>query len=138
MESIERLRTFAETPPHVFREELLGFVDEIEREIAEKYVMRPIGLDGLLIYEGDVLETVYGERTEVTDVMATVWSYGVRISPSNHRHVKPDPVKELLEELIERAYTIEKVDSAPHPVVDECDIDEIAARIREAVSANES
>lgn len=137
IKALEKLREFAETPPHVFREELLGFVNEIEREIAERYMKLPVDADGVPIRPGeqmaddsqraDGLGLAKWDVVSVNECAFFDMSGGLHVGKQCH-HVKPDPVKELLEELlndIDYAYD-GKVTIAQL-------IDEYAARIREAV-----
>lgn len=145
LESIEQLR---EQVRRVANNSLIAEItvdvmeswcDDIQAEVESKYMPIPVDADGVPIRIGDELYLNVLTHGKVSALMLTPdgWEWNLEgdgwYDVGFTYHIKPDPVKELLEELIGRAYTIEKVDSAPHPVVDERDIDEIAARIWDVV-----
>ena len=74
---------------------------EIEREVEHGYIRLPVDAEGEVIHVGDELEN--GEyRHEVTDIVWDGRSWHVyhglvAIAPCDYAHVKPDPLKELLE-----------------------------------------
>ena len=100
MESIEKLREFAPKNVAGVRSELLLLADEIEREIAERYMELPVDADGVPIHVGDRLHGVY-ETFEVCAVSEhyAYWAEGKHWDKASEcRHVKPDTVESLLEE----------------------------------------
>lgn len=116
MESIDKLRNAGERIEEDFRygKNVLSAInvcnaiaDEIEREIAEKYMELPVDADGVPIHEGDVIQFVNeqggtGAHVEVDAVSKYYAYYGEGkhfYKASMCRHVKPDPLKELLSEL---------------------------------------
>ena len=118
--------------------EINEIADEIEREIAEKYMELPVDADGVPIRAGENLRSAYS-KTEYTalgfwfDFDCGIWQVMVSskhaMSGNILRHVKPDQVSELLNGLLE------EYDASTRP--DEEIIAKYAAKIREAVSADE-
>ena len=89
---------------------VLEIADEIEREISERYVLLPCDADG----EPWTLETERfiddtGRKVKFSGLQVDregrwkILSICVWHDPSLCRHVKPDPLKELLEELVSEA-----------------------------------
>ena len=110
--------------------------DEIEREIAEKYMELPVDADGVPIHVGDTLQLgdTRGEVVALTYCPSNgklPWEWqcdtGDWYNTAFARHANPDQVKELLEEFLEAGGCV------PHDWSNV--IGEYAARIREAVSA---
>jgi hypothetical protein len=102
MESIEKLREFAETPPHVFREELIELADEIEREIAEKYMELPVDADGVPWHIGDVTENGNTVNAITFDRFGAHFTSTLNdIDPSIHTHAKPRTVEDVLHDFWE-------------------------------------
>ena len=142
MESIKKLRDFAfkikgSCLTGINYVLIMDACNKIEREIVEKYMELPVDADGVPIHVGDELEAPLMNDRLCVEYVGESWvigTNGVTHDSLNTRHIKSDPVKELLKELISKAYTVEEVDSAPHPVVDDSDIDEIAAKIREIIN----
>jgi len=115
-------------------------LEALEREITEHYMELPVDADGVPIRCGDMVDGGMGDSGEVQHI--EIWPDGfvvvyevspgrfTRYAPDAVCHVKPDPVKELLEEF---------GDWYKH-VAGGCDepgvIDEYADRIREAVGAD--
>ena len=75
-------------------------IDEIEREISERYMLLPVDMDNEPIHVGDELEGNY-----TVDYVSKHWvlaaGKGCR-NASSCRHVKPDLLKELLTEMLDR------------------------------------
>ena len=106
-------------------------LDEIEREIAERYMELPVDADGVPIKPGDVMMDYKTPRNVVAVAPDSFMMDGYETDSfyrpglaKNHRHVKPDPVKDLLKEF----EVIVRERGACFS-----DFDEYAARIREAV-----
>ena len=98
--------------------------DEIEREIAENYIALPKDADGKSWHLGDITEN--GNRVNGMTFDSHGWHFTNTlndIDPSIHRHVKPDPLKALLEEFA--------TDLANYK--GDVDFDTYAERIREAL-----
>lgn len=55
MESIEKLREWSRLGPMVCQD-LLDIADDIEREIAERYMQLPLDADGVPVHVGDEME----------------------------------------------------------------------------------
>ena len=126
-------------------------LDEIEREIAERYMELPMDADGVPIHVGDELMTSeYGKRFTCTGYSYQTegyekphWSIAYQyddydgttefVSLRSCRHVKPDPVKELLEEFAEKIPFVWDGDKPKEAWPYDSLMDEYAARIREAV-----
>ena len=120
---------------HVFK----ALADEIEREIAEKYMEKPLDADGKVINIGDELE-FYGEPftvawieyEEIGVYVGKAYKDGkipYAFGPGECIHVKPDPVRELLEEFANSGTAT----GNGGVLFEVALIDEYAARIREAV-----
>ena len=119
MESIEKLRKYAEVhwePWDASRERLNESLDEIEQEIAERYIELPVDADGVPIHVGDYLESeeydgrlfpCRGLNVEVCKsgkrwtVCMSYDSYSgtSEYTPANRcRHVKPRTIEDVLRE----------------------------------------
>ena len=142
LESVEKLREWhGVTIGYKDESKQLGEIaDEIEREIAERYMELPVDVDGVPIHVGD--EVVYDHdcmRLSKSETVAWI-AYGAKethVTTQNNchenpcclRHVKPDSVKELVKEVMEYGHIAIKGQDHSSK------IDEYAAKIREAVSA---
>ena len=155
MESIEKLREYMQdmrkrsvTPGHnPCADEVDDYLDEIEREIAERYMELPVDADGVPWHIGDVTENGNIVNAICFDRHGCHFQDTLNdIDPSIHRHIKPDPVKELLEEYYSKRSDDALDESACSGLHREeaikcvrrdvaALIDEYAARIRKAVSA---
>lgn len=114
LESIERLRDCTWIGGGKVNE----YLDEIEREIAEKYIELPVDADGVPIRIGDVVE--FGENRNQGIVKAlnehmviamhvdcdytNYAKYGLLWNADACRHVKPRTVEDVLREF-GKAYT---------------------------------
>lgn len=113
MESIEKLRYYIDYGIKR-RDELIKLTDAIEREIAEKYMELPVDADGMPIHVGDSIEYPNGTHDvvrfiTVNDNVPTFNESGWVASKC--RHVKPDPLKELLNDhLQEREKIVRKLE----------------------------
>lgn len=122
---------------------LNAIADEIEREIVEKHMELPVDADGVPIHVGD--EVMYGLGQAMHYVFA-VSENAAWLNNSCHpplvflqefaseqcRHVKLDPVKELLEEFVHEYCTGNELPDYGNRVYAD-----YAAKIREAVNADE-
>jgi len=137
IESIEKLREWAKNGNGVvYYEYGVELADEIEREISERYMELPVDADGVPIHVGDILLDLETPRHVVGIGKTSILLGGYPSSgeqevryalPCNYRHVKPDPIKELLEEF-GNAVSKQGVD---FDMLDA--IDEYADKLREAV-----
>ena len=95
-------------------------LDEIERELADKYQLLPLDADGETIRLGDRMEVTapqypsMPETFEVTrigfDVGGAFVAYGMgSFKPTDLRHVKPDPLKELFRECVMNSMCVARV-----------------------------
>ena len=119
MESIEKLRYYIDHGIN-HRDELVKLTDAIEREIAEKYKLLPVDADGEPIHVGDVVQGLGDggpvRHLELWDgnwVVVFEYSPGqfTRYSGDGVHHVKPDPLKELLNDhLQEREKIVRKLE----------------------------
>ena len=134
MESIEKLRDYykAKDVPGVHRA-INQIADEIEAEIAERYMLLPVDADGVPIRVGDVIKSDYEQPTEVTLIEIAIakneepayvlyWGdpmrYGDRDNdwgdfpdqPSSYRHVKPRTVEDVLADVLHDSYTMGAAD----------------------------
>lgn len=105
-------------------------IDEIESEIAEKYIELPVDADGVPIHVGDVLEYDYGDDLRGTRMVCALIYDGTRTKEFDggiwdfefdgddggsrnvncmsdfyecNRHVKPRTVEDVLEEFLRTA-----------------------------------
>lgn len=146
MESIEKLREFV--GKELYENERIGhgdyshlhvLIEDVKREIAECYMKLPVDADGVPIRIGDELCLSKLTHGEVSALMLTPdgweWElegddwYDIRFT----NHVKPDPVKELLEEFADKIPFVWDGDKPKEAWPYDSLMDEYAARIREAV-----
>ena len=110
---------------HAFDREL----EALEREIAERYMELPVDADGVPIHPGNyVLLDGKGGEVWLVGCRDVMCSDGMSYTASALNRVKPDPVKELLEEFAAAIKIRDGFNDATNDV-----ITEYAARIREAV-----
>lgn len=143
MESIEKLRLYFEHKGlDDFRDELDDIADEIEREIAERYMKLPVDRKNEPWRIGDKFSFVDASGKQHICTVSGVsecevfFYYDEHQDSTKHRHfkasslvhVKPDPVKELLEKLVRDVRGSYYLTEEQNRWVDEC-----AERIREAV-----
>lgn len=144
MESIEKLRTAARNMAkgrnlehHEECNLLLRIADEIEAEIAERYMKLPVDADGVPIHEGDLMDSNAFGVVEVEGFIhgaVAFWIYDpqpahVATSPANLLHHKPRTLENVLEDML-----IEKDET------DLCSmglIAKYAAEIREVLGVSE-
>ena len=153
MESIEKLRERIKHHLIGCEQDWYVLADEIEREVAEKYMLLPVDADGVPIHVGDVLHTTEhdghgnvnvdfiasGYTTEHSDGMGELMVMNDECTEfyvRNCRHVKPDPVKELLEEFADKIPFVWDGDKPKESWPYDSLMNEYAAKIREAVSAS--
>ena len=126
MKSIENLREYVDKQRDEYNNHNVSFVwqlstiaDEIEAEIADNYMRLPVDADGVPIHVGDVMTLRHGKTCEVVAVSETQFT-GKKVGSENcvchanlHRHVKPDPLKELLNDhLQEREKIVRKLEGS--------------------------
>ena len=109
----------------------IGIADAIQAEVDEYYMPLPLDADGVPIRVGDKLE---GWRHPIDQISFAANSIALDNCEGEHvtlhmletdlRHVKPDPVKELLRDFARDTCATKLADY---------DVDEYAERIREAV-----
>ena len=115
MESIERLRSYSGVhwePWDASRERLNESLDEIEQEIAERYIELPVDAEGVPIRVGDVVE--FGEYRNkgivkavnermviamfIDDTCTNYAKHGLLWDADSCRHVKPRTLEDVLRE----------------------------------------
>lgn len=113
------------------------YLDEIEREIAERYMALPVDADGVPIRAGDKLEYASGGWTFTADSLeidrwgAHVRSNGQsRVQCANCRHVKPRTIEDIL-----ASFLTAVGDDDPHYYDEQ--IAEYAGEIRELMGGDE-
>lgn len=137
MESIEKLRYYIDHGIN-HRDELIKLTDAIEREIAEKYMELPVDADGVPIHMGDAMDDGKVAKLVISDDGEhSVYVY--KLPNVQHElycyetaHVKPDPIKKLLEEYAGKRFARSNMGLDIEGLADD-----YAAKIREAVSADE-
>lgn len=102
---------------------MFRIIGELQAEINERFMLLPVDADGVPIHMGD---TVEGELPDNTTVKGTVTTYHIHngddpdtvyvkvdcgggwtikeLKVKHCRHVKPDPVKELLRRMADEVY----------------------------------
>lgn len=97
MESIEKLRKYADGFVTVqTHDDLMGLIDQIEAEIAERYMELPTDADGEVIHIGDMLVDENGDRMNVTMVGNGGFTYRDAIWAKGCHHVKPRTLEDVL------------------------------------------
>lgn len=113
MESIEKLRNMCAFSEQGEKTALAAWkvkkvIDEIEREIAERYMLLPVDAEGVPIHYGDTLEhhSEYGDYIEKVcnmEFCERIWnaedwlvSIGIWVNPSETRHAKPRTIEDVL------------------------------------------
>ena len=130
MKSLERLRgcTF------IGAGKVDEYIDEIECEIAERYVPMPVDGDGVTIHIGDVVAAQDEQPFEVRafQLDALGWFAIERLGSQWHvnqlRHVKPRMLEDVLRELME---------DAREDLRNDFSVDAYAAEIRELLGVGE-
>ena len=145
LESIEKLREFV--GKELYEKERIGhgdyshlhvLIEDVKREIAEKYMELPVDADGVPIRVGDELEN--GEyRLKVTDMSWDghfwhVYHGSIAIAPCDYTHVKPDKLKERVRKFIHDRRGLNLKD--PQEKADRM-LDEFCADIRETAGNGE-
>ena len=119
MESIDRLRVFCDKlrnvdDNHVSAEyvaercaiDVRRMADEIEREIAKRYIELPVDADGVPWHIGDTVEG-HG-KVQSLDLNRHGWAFfGVEnaIDPALHRHAKPRTVEDAARDFVNSVVT---------------------------------
>ena len=140
MESIEKLRYYIDHGIK-HRDELIKLIDAIEREIAEKYMELPVDADGVPIhvgdamYDGKVAKLVISDDGEHSVYVYKLPNVQHEIYCYETAHVKPDPIKELLEEFADKIPFVWDGDKPKESWPYDSLMNEYAAKIREAVRA---
>ncbi len=110
MESIERLRSYAEIhwePWDASRERLNESLDDIEQEIAERYIELPVDAEGVPIRVGDKMEREGQQFIVCAVAPAVIYSRTagqklgegfntVGYRPEDCRHPKPRTIEDVL------------------------------------------
>lgn len=116
MKAIDKLRSYAEVhwePWDASRERLNESLDEIEQEIAERYIELPVDADGVPIHVGDVIQFVNeqggtGAKVEVCAISKHYAYYGEGkhfYKASMCRHVNPRTIEDAISDAL-RDYAI--------------------------------
>lgn len=109
MKAINVLRGFlSESPSAVYPDEVLTYVDEIERELEERYIEGPIDADGVTIAPSDNMIDQKGEQFVVSSIELLAsgeWlvygngKLGNEFAKLCHHH-KPQTVEDVLREFV--------------------------------------
>lgn len=109
--------------------------DEIEAEIAERYMLLPCDADGVPIHVGDVMTLRHGKTCEVvavSDSQFTANKMGcekVVCHANLHRHVTPRTIEDVLADFASKQHGITKEEN--DALIAEC-----AAEIRELMEVD--
>ena len=105
MKSVDKLREYGHQCCARIDDAIHDCCDEIEAEIAERYQLLPVDADGVPIRPGDKL-IAYNERFDVEGIGDGIVIYrneddelGELFNPAATVHAKPDPLKELLDDV---------------------------------------
>ena len=105
-------------------------IDEIEREIIEKYMLLPCDVNGEPIHVSDQVEVFGTGKWIGVYLIGNEWiedMNGIKHSVYSIRHTKPDPYKELLKEFAYKVCDLSVSDD---------DIARYADRIRELMEVD--
>lgn len=117
MESTDKLRKLADEC-YTFNDcsdKLVVIADEIEREIAERYMLLPVDADGVPIHVGDEIQYVNeqggtGAKVTVCAISDCYVYYPKRsihaYPPESCRHVNPRTLEDVLEEYADKCYKL--------------------------------
>lgn len=90
---------------------LLVACDEIEREVSERYIPLPLDADGVPIHVGDELHDSISNSDVIVIAVGNGRAFYCddnanyrKVFTDNCRHVKADPVKELLSRVADEVY----------------------------------
>ena len=152
LESAEKLRDSIVTYAADCDERwLLSLVDEIEREVAERYMLLPVDADGVPIRIGDLLEcSEYGNQTERFTVYGYTTEYSTwtgdtaTLMATNENstefycdrchHVKPRTIEDVLREF---ASEYHNAASSPNTFDSDGMIGRCAAELRGMMEADD-
>lgn len=116
LNSIEDARGyFGKSPSVVFPQDVIGYLDAIEKEIAERYAELPVDMDGKPIHVGDIIQIPsetygFGGEVEVCAVSKGYVCYGQGkhfCKASICRKHKPT-VEEILEKALNEAASLDR------------------------------
>lgn len=130
MESIDKLREWSRLGPMACQD-LLDIADDIEREIAERYMELPLDADGVPIHVGDKMQYHGGEPFTVCAVAPGVihtWSAAKLGERSTTYHYMPDQCTHYKPRTLEDVLQCAGVSVAA--------IEDVAAEIRELMEAD--
>lgn len=110
MESIDKLREWAQKFGPLGRHDPLMFADEIEREIAERYMLLPLDADGVPIRPREEVSTGMGDNGPIGHLEYWYPNHWVavieykpgqftRYDPAAIRHYKPRTIEDVLDEM---------------------------------------
>ena len=117
MKTIDELRGFlSKSPSVVYPDEVLGYVDAIERELEERYVALPKDADGETIHIGDRVEN--NERVARITLTDDSWEPSVYIEKlpnvlheyfcNEVSHYHEPTVKDVLEKALNEAAMLDR------------------------------
>lgn len=120
----------------------MSWLDEIERENAEKYMELPCDCEGVPIHIGDKMERIsskdylvgsgevvgYSFKDGEVAILTQALPAPIHSRPGMLYHVNPDPVKRLLEKLVRDVYGSYYLTAEQYKRIDECTM-----RIKEAL-----
>ena len=111
MEPIEKLRGYAPNHPELYAV-CNAAADEIEAEIAERYMLLPVDADGVPIHVGDRLTNINKPSDEyivagVNGEKLFVYGGHAFICASQCRHVRPRTIEDVLRDLVDGIDSVE-------------------------------
>lgn len=115
MKSVDRLRDYGHDCCARIDDAIHDYCDEIEAEIAERYLAIPLDADGVPIRVGDKL-IAYNERVDVEGVGDGIVIYRTEndelclmFNPAAAVHVKPRTLEDVLEEFADMPERIDRI-----------------------------
>ena len=134
LESIKKLREYAKSED-VFYQDILDYADAIEREVSERYMLRPVDADGVPIHAGDYVTSERGGIIgKKAGVVATVYLVGYSVDPCCLHHVKPRTVENVLRDFgVDAAH---ELNANPNATISEATIAKYVAEISELLGGD--
>lgn len=106
LESVEKLRNHIKEYWTISEGQLYNYLDDIEREITERYMLLPVDADGVPIQVGDSMVDVDGMPPLVATSLTTkgfCTYFGTFYSGNTTYHSKKFYVEDVLRELVDVA-----------------------------------
>lgn len=147
MKTIDELRGFlSKSPSAVYPDEVLRFVDAIERELKERYIEAPVDADGVPIHLYDHLKVDGGRGVYIVGNMTCCtdgWIIGTKRGQigrpeEDAHHYEPPTVEDVLEKALNRAAMLDREEGYWPSAADITNmVNELAPKLRLKETDNE-